>query len=1057
MNEQPCVNQILVYAPIDKYGEPVSATKHLSIDNEGTKHKSSYTNSSVGYLKTLKFETFDELATILANQASRPMEYLLRAGLREHIDLSKPQYRRKLLENYPGQESTVSLQETPLSWVILDVDHLKITTDICQADITEIILDIFDTYAPELSNTSFIAQLSSGCGWKDKDEINCHLAILLDKPALNVDIKKWVTSINNRADFKVFDPALCSASQPIYIANPTFDNPDNDPFPTNRIVVYKGAKDKVSIDFEALPTAKPIRTKKGKTTVVSSKQGVYQQHHHSTYLEWYNAAKVVEGDLNIFALHLAQWIAHNRPFGMSKKEQSKLYKAVKQSPRIRSDSGRYDEFVAEMDRLESTARQNHLRQITQLFTDAKPIPDIIETSKWVSCEVSDKLMLLDAPCGTGKTTWIKDTFYQGRITSSLYISSVRALAKAAAAGISVLKDYEDVKNKSWKWLTANPTYQVDHLSVCLNSLLNGKIKHVLKEEYDLLCIDEIEHTLVSIFNGVLPKEDREAIFMTLMLLMSNAKSVVLAQHNIGKFTLKFLEFFGFNREDIVILKNTTRRYQDLPCSYFQNESALLAKVHNAILAKTPFFLASDSKTKIDTIAQGIRKKFGDLRILKVTADTLQDAEVINLLSNPDLVSKQYVGILASPALSHGFNLQNPDYKRTFGFFTSTPGLPAAGCVQMLFRARAVSEINYHVDPVVMPKVSVDYVAAALSNRQFNAKDYIREGDELTIKLCGDDLKILDLHASILEKDDDENVRFYESLLVELEDMIGCRVKLNREDVKEDFKVLKKESKEIVKTQAAIDILTAEKITLATYMDMKSNPLIHEKACRERFILERCMRIDIDEYPVILSSDDIVKTFELYTAANPILIANFDDYDEGHIKKPHLFLSEAAVSGEDRNWYANALAQKWDEKTTVYLDEKIKDSFYIRSCLFQILLPLVQLVAVENQVVPVSEGVFTYQEVLRDSRFLAFCAKNKESLQGCSLPKFRVAPNLAYIGNLLTSLGLKPANVRCRTGDKRVYQKQWTTFDFPVTRLLAKYNAIADEIVRLQSVTTEKTP
>jgi hypothetical protein len=56
----------------------------------------------------------------------------------------------------------------------------------------------------------------------------------------------------------------------------------------------------------------------------------------------------------------------------------------------------------------------------------------------------------------------------------------------------------------------------------------------------------------------------------------------------------------------------------------------------------------------------------------------------------------------------------------------------------------------------------------------------------------------------------------------------------------------------------------------------------------------------------------------------------DDYDEGRIKKKHLFLSEACTPAPDAKRYAKFLADKQDD---VELKGEVFESFWLRWHLF----------------------------------------------------------------------------------------------------------------------------
>jgi len=287
--------------------------------------------------------------------------------------------------------------------------------------------------------------------------------------------------------------------------------------------------------------------------------------------------------------------------------------------------------------------------------------------------------------------------------------------------------------------------------------------------------------------------------------------------------------------------------------------------------------------------------------------------------------------------------------------------------------------------------------------------------------------------------------------------MGCNVQLVEADDKkfEKGKAIKGEACEIVKAQHKVEKVQAAKVTKSQYKAMIDKNEQVTLPQRRRFEFEDVMRVDIDKHPAFkpVNEDSIVEEFAEYEQANPDLAQALGDYDEGRIKKKHLFSSEICTPAPEAKRYAKILAEKQDE---VKLKGEVYESFWLRWNLFNLLLPLVGLRSNNWRLEAIEGFEFTYADVLANQQFMAFCTKHAQALQASGLTRFAgKKPTAKTIGYWLGQLGLSPLVSQKTIADKRVRVLTWDgRLNVPTTRLLGKYNAIRDRLAQLESVVVE---
>ena len=113
---------------------------------------------------------------------------------------------------------------------------------------------------------------------------------------------------------------------------------------------------------------------------------------------------------------------------------------------------------------------------------------------------------------------------------------------------------------------------------------------------------------------------------------------------------------------------------------------LLHDTEQAIRGGVRCYVASDSKTKLETLASSLQSS--DKKVLLITSDNAAFAEQRAFLDHPDryLSAHQPDAVLVSPCVQSGVSIEQDYFERCVGVYTNTV-LPVV-FQQMLHRVRA---------------------------------------------------------------------------------------------------------------------------------------------------------------------------------------------------------------------------------------------------------------------------------------------------------------------------------------------------------------------------------
>jgi len=1080
-------SNLVIYSPVNRYNKPQLATKSLIINRQGERDKISHFKTSYrGFISVKSFSTFDEFSKLLNDLESNPHAFIVRGSVLGGIDLNKPQARRKDLAKWTekGQGHTVAFKEADEGWIGFDIDKmplskLGINQPIHELDIPYLIRLLIDTYVPEFSNVSCHYQLSSSCGWTDSTSLSCHLFFVPKNPISNPKAKDFAKAVNERAGFGLFDTALYQAVQPHFTAAPLIQSPAVDPIAGKRSGQLRYDNDYLDLNIDELllerpertphkPTQKTTRKRVARKNKPQATQGdkpkkLYKPQvvNIATFDGWLQALERTDS-LHETMLTFSNWVYGGKFWGLSEHEEKKVVKALKKSPRIKREPTRLESFFRdnEYKDLMDSARDRQLHKRLERFKAGQLQADITQHTRWFSFDydldikpLGKKINLLIAPMANGKTTWLKNTLfgalkdYQSFDDTSIVITHRRILSKKLSIEFRI-DDYEIFKLLSLKQKENNPTF---NLSVCLNSLTSEGITTFLPGGGDLI-IDECEAVFHSIFSNLIKPEKRTELLNLFKILFEHSKRVFLSQHNISELTLKFLAALGFTRDDVGIFENTYQRYDGLPVFNYEDDEQQFEKLLKT-LKSCKAYIATNSIKQSKLLFERLQKACPDKKGILLHSENTKELEQAKLLKNPTQVSKEYDYIIATPVLEMGNSIENPEYKTTFGFFNSQGGNTPSGCTQMLFRNREVKQIYYSVDAKQKSEASnKDLMKEAAARWLFTQRgdDMIKLDEYGRFKGVEYDENAraeIQLQFDVIAKENKDKQDFIGNLYAELKQGMACNVQLVSEnaqkEVKAETKANKTLAKKEVKAVRKVEILQAPRITDDQYqISVEKNQQVQECS---RYAFEKVMRVDVNKYPPIpvdTKQGNVSEQFEQYENDNPEIAQALKDYDDGAIKRKHLFLSEACTPLDAAKAYALYLKPL----NTKGLKQPVHLSFVIRYSLYRRLLPLVGLRADNWGLKAIEEFEFRYKDIIENKPFMAFCRKNKDALNASGLTRFNgVQPTEKTLGYWLRNLGLSPKLKSVGVRSEQVQYVVWDSLDVPTVRLLKRYNSIQDEM------------
>ncbi len=126
-------------------------------------------------------------------------------------------------------------------WVLFDFDKIDTPNRLSlKKDAVAVCEYLIGLLPAEFRNAAYHWTMSSSAGMGDPTKVSMHLWFWLKAPIPDEALKTWAKGVNERAGFKLVDPALFQHVQAHYTARPIFEGMD-DPFPERSGLVTKAS------------------------------------------------------------------------------------------------------------------------------------------------------------------------------------------------------------------------------------------------------------------------------------------------------------------------------------------------------------------------------------------------------------------------------------------------------------------------------------------------------------------------------------------------------------------------------------------------------------------------------------------------------------------------------------------------------------------------------------------------------------------------------------------------------------------------------------------------
>jgi hypothetical protein len=270
-----------------------------------------------------------------------------------------------------------------------------------------------------------------------------------------------------------------------------------------------------------------------------------------------------------------------------------------------------------------------------------------------------------SPKGSGKTEWLKKVVKRCREEnkSVLLVGHRKTLIQSMAERLGLTcyfySDGNQTKNR----------FPTNYYAVSVDSI--SKLLDPIDDKYDVIIIDESEQVFSHLTSSTV-KDKRRACYMMLFHYLSAAKSVIVADADLGAITIEGLSQ-SVNKESTYDFYLNT--YAAERCDYqnYINDTHLLQDMLDAVRAGGRHYVATNSITRAEELQEAIRLEFGNTpKIMLVTSKVSDSAEVQAFINNIKTEILKYDVVIASPSLGTGIDItfdNDAQYIDTvFGFF-----------------------------------------------------------------------------------------------------------------------------------------------------------------------------------------------------------------------------------------------------------------------------------------------------------------------------------------------------------------------------------------------------
>jgi hypothetical protein len=345
-------------------------------------------------------------------------------------------------------------------------------------------------------------------------------------------------------------------------------------------------------------------------------------------------------------------------------------------------------------------------------------------------DIEEKLIFLQAPTNTGKTTLFTDYLLNNLKENYLVVSFRRLLCYSMYDAInSRLENVKSNERFSYYKNEINKTKQI----VQVDSII-----HIKPEIYKdcVLVLDEIHAILKHLFLSTTLKNKQKEIFGKFTEILKNAKKVICMDADLLQMDKSFIEDICACPSKTLI--NKYKNYNGYNC-YLMNEiKQMYGKLYEDIFDNNQYpFVCSNSATDIKEVRQNIineRQKRGiDIKD-KIVMFIASDCDE-TMMSDIKEKWRNKI-ILYSPLIISGIDYNDETPRNVYGIYKRNDILDAYDMNQQISRCRNIKSLNLLLpntllqDKFYSPEGYLHHIQTLIKNNKEHLDDYNLSDDDV---------------------------------------------------------------------------------------------------------------------------------------------------------------------------------------------------------------------------------------------------------------------------------------------------------------------------------------
>ena len=274
--------------------------------------------------------------------------------------------------------------------------------------------------------------------------------------------------------------------------------------------------------------------------------------------------------------------------------------------------------------------------------------DLLDQRYLPDLNIQDGVTFIRSPKNTGKTEALSREVARMQASGKriLLVGHRRTLLGNLAKRLD-LPFYENEPNRiAWR--------EAGCLAVSVDSL--AKFLDSRTDRFDVLVIDESEQVTAHFKSDTLA-DKRSLAYMTLEFYLRNTPCIVCSDADAGEMTAGLMQVARGTQYPDRFIINQFKPTGDVPeLHLYDKEGALHADLLSSVQKGHRCFVATNSKAAADRMYAAILASAQDKRLLLITRDTSNHADVVKFIRRPSKETLNYDVVIYSPSLSTGVDI-----------------------------------------------------------------------------------------------------------------------------------------------------------------------------------------------------------------------------------------------------------------------------------------------------------------------------------------------------------------------------------------------------------------